>query len=109
MKAIDEVMDEYTKNQKAWNNDHENDYIYDHSNRHDYNGLTSSIKSNIRDMELFAKQPMEAYLQVAVDQYVDAPIESIDKSLEKLDGIAFRAQERYKKEPFYKYLETGKK
>ena len=109
MKAIDEVMDEYRRNKEAWNNDHEDNYIYDHSNRHDYNGLTSSIKSDIRDMELFAKQPMEAYLQVAVAQYVDAPIESINKSLEKLDGIAFRAQERYKKEPFYKYLETGKK
>ena len=60
-------------------------------------------------MELFAKQPMEAYLQVAVAQYVDAPIKSINESLEKLDGIAFRAQERYKKEPFYKYLEKGKK
>ena len=108
MKAIDEVMDEYRKNQEAWNNDHEDNYIYDHSNRHDYNGLTGSIKSNIRDMELFAKQPMEAYLQVAVAQYVDAPIESINKSLEKLDGIAFRAQERYKTEPFYKYLEQKK-
>lgn len=105
MKVIDEVMDEYKRNQKAWNDDHEDNYIYDHSNRHDYNGLTGSIKSNIRDMELFAKQPMEAYLQVAVAKYVDAPLESINRSIEKLDGIAFRAQTRYREEPFYKYLE----
>ena len=114
MKPIDEVMDEYKANKNAWNEDHHEKnnaepYIYDHSNRHDYNGLISSIESDIRVMELFAKQPMEAYLQVAVAQYVDAPIKSINESLEKLDGIAFRAQERYKKEPFYKYLEKGKK
>ena len=105
MKSIDEVMDEYKRNQEAWNNDHKDNYIYDHSNRHDYNGLTGSINSALRELELFSKQPMEAYLKVAVKQHVDKPLETINTMLERLDGIAFRAQERYKKEPFYRYIE----
>ena len=113
MKPIDEVMDEYMRNKEAWNEDHhEKDnskpYIYDHSNRHDYNGFFGSIKSAFHKIELFAEQPMEAYLKVAVAQYVDKPLDSIDETLKQLDGIAFRAQERYKKEPFYKYLEKKK-
>ena len=110
MKPIDEVMDEYKANKEAWNEDHHEKnnaepYIYDHSNRHDYNGFVGSINSALRKLDLFSKQPMEAYLKVAVQQYVDKPLESINKTLEKLDGIAFRAQERYKIEPFYMYIE----
>ena len=105
MKPIDEVMDEYKRNKEAWNNDHEDNYIYDNSNRHDYNGFVGSINSALRELGLFSKQPMEAYLKVAVQQHVDKPLETINAMLEKLDGIAFRAQERYKKEPFYRYIE----
>lgn len=110
MKPIDEVMDEYMRNKEAWNKDHHEKnnaepYIYDHSNRHDYNGFVGSIKSALRELELFSKQPIEAYLKVAVKQHVDKPLETINTMLEKLDGIAFRTQERYKKEPFYRYIE----
>lgn len=110
MRPIDEVMDEYMRNKEAWNKDHhEKDnsepYIYDHSNRHDYNGFVSSINSALRELKLFSKQPMEAYLKVAVQQHVDKPLKTIDAMLEKLDGLAFRAQERYKTEPFYRYIE----
>ncbi len=113
IKPIDEVMDEYMRNKDAWNKDHHDKdnskpYIYDHSNRHDYNGFVGSIKSALRELELFSKQPMEAYLKVAVQQHVDKPLETINAMLEKLDGIAFRAQERYKKEPFYRYIEHTK-
>ena len=113
MKPVDEVMDEYLVNKTAWNEDHyeknnTEPYIYDHSNRHDYNGFVSSIKSALHKIGLFAKQPMEAYLKVAVGKYVDEPLASIDEMLKKLDGIAFRAQERYKTEPFYKYLTLKK-
>lgn len=114
MKPIDEVMDEYKANRKAWNEDHneknkDEPYLYDHSNLHDYNGFVSSINSDLRKIKLFAEQPMEAYLKVAVEQYVDKPLASIDETLKKLDGIAFRAQEQYKTEPFYKYLDKRKK
>ncbi len=106
MKPVDDMMNEYGRNQKAWNEEHDdNEYVFDHSNRHDYNGVTGSIKSALRELELFSKQPMEAYLKVAVQQHVDKPLETINMMLEKLDGIAFRAQERYKTEPFYKYLD----
>lgn len=110
MKPIDEVMDEYKRNKAAWNRDHHEKnnaepYIYDHSNRHDYNGFVGSINSALRELGLFSKQPMEAYLKVAVRQHVDKPLETINAMLEKLDSIAFRAQERYKTEPFYRYIE----
>lgn len=113
MKPINEIMDEYERNKAAWNNDHngknpDEPYIYDHSNRHDYNGYVSSIKSALNKIELFAKQPMEAYLKVVVDKYLDEPLTSIDEILNRLDGLAFRAQERYKTEPFYRYIEHTK-
>ena len=110
MKPIDEVMDEYMRNKEAWNKDHHEKnntepYIYDHSNRHDYNGFTSTIRTAVHKIEIFAKQPMEAYLKVAVDKYLDEPLATINETLNKLDGLAFRAQERYLKEPFYKYIQ----
>lgn len=110
MKPIDEVMDTYKRNQDAWNRDHyeknkDEPYAHDHSNRHDYNGFTSTIKKAVRQIELFAEQPMEAYLKVAVDKYIDEPLKTINETLNKLDGLAFRAQERYSREPFYKYIQ----
>lgn len=110
MKPIDEVMEEYRINHNAWDNDHsDGPYIYDHSNRHDYNGYRYSIRCYLESIELFAKQPMEAYLKIAVDEYVYGPQKSIRTALSQLEGIAFRAQERYKTEPFYKYLENKAK
>lgn len=110
MAPINAVMDEYRDNLKAWNADHHDKdnkkkYLYDHSNRHDYNGSMSSIQNSIAIIKSFSEQPMEAYLKVATKTFIDGPYEAVMSCLNKLDAIAFRAQEMYKKEPFYKYLE----
>ena len=114
MKPIDAVMDEYKRNLDAWNKDHheknhDEPYVYDRSNRHDYNGFTRSIREALHTIELFAEQPLEAYLAVAVREYLDCPIETVNSMLKDLEGLAFRAQEQYKTEPFYKYLEEKEK
>ena len=113
MKPIDEVMDEFQRNLEAWNKDHhdknkDEPLIWDHSNRHDYNGYTGTIRSMVNKLKIFSNYPMEAYLKVATDAFVEKPCETIDANLKALEGIAFRAQERYKTEPFYKYLEKKK-
>ena len=110
MVAIDTVMDEYQANQKAWNEDHHDkkgeEYQYDRSNRHDYNGNVGTVRRCLNTMKMFAEQPIEAYLKVAVEKYVDSQWKTIINCLKELEGIAFRASLQYKKEKFYNYLQT---
>ena len=61
----------------------------------------------------FERTMVDRYFEDALDLlyivFSHKQLASIDETLKKLDGIAFRAQERYKTEPFYKYLDKRKK
>lgn len=115
LKPVDDIMNAALEDWRAWirSNDEKSKgtSIIDKINIHDYNGISSRVKRTMGMMEAFSRLPREAYLSVAVKTYYDQPAKEVWDDVQRLEGIAFRAEKLYAEAPFYKYREKkeGKK
>lgn len=115
LKPVDDIMNAALEDWRAWirsNDEKSKDTsIIDKINIHDYNAISSRVKSSMSTMEAFSRLSREAYLSVAVKTYYDQPAKEVWEDVQRLEGIAFRAEKLYAEAPFYKYREKkgGKK
>lgn len=110
LKPVDDIMNAALEDWRAWIRGEKatDTSILDKINIHDYNGISWRVKRSMNTMEAFSRLPREAYLSAAVETYYDQPAKEVWDNVQRLEGIAFKAEKLYAEAPFYKYREKKK-